>query len=98
MYNHYQTNGHYVPIEPKQIESDDSPQKANKRAASAPLEELSGGIGSLLTNASKHLKLENFDTGDILLVLIVLFLFLEGDNLELIITLGLMLLHGLGED
>ena len=46
----------------------------------------------------KHFKLENFDTGDILLVLIILFLYLEsGDNLELVITLGLLLLLGLDD-
>lgn len=37
------------------------------------------------------------DTGDILLILIALLLFLDGDNLELVITLGLMLLLGLGD-
>lgn len=40
------------------------------------------------------LKLEELDTGDVLLLLILLFLFLDDreDNLELLITLGLMLL------
>jgi hypothetical protein len=50
-----------------------------------------GGLGSLL----KQFKLDSLDTGDILLVLIILFLFLEGDNLEVVITLGLLLLMGL---
>ena len=49
------------------------------------------GLAGLL----KGLKLEELDTGDILLLLILLFLFLEGDDLELIITLGLLLLLGL---
>lgn len=60
--------------------------------------ELTGGLGQLLDGVRKHFSLENFDTGDILLVLIILFLYLEGDNLELVITLGLMLLLGLGDD
>lgn len=60
--------------------------------------EITGGLGQLLEGVLKHFKLENFDTGDILLVLIILFLYLEGDNLELVITLGLMLLLGLGDD
>ena len=49
-----------------------------------------GGLGGLL----KGLKLEDLDTGDVLLLLILLVLFLDGseDNLELVITLGLMLL------
>lgn len=57
------------------------------------------GLGQLLDGVMKHFKLENFDTGDILLVLIILFLYLEdGDNLELVITLGLLLLLGLDGD
>lgn len=54
-------------------------------------EKKTGGLSALL----KGLKLEDLDTGDILLLLIMLFLFLEGDDIELIITLGLMLLLGL---
>ena len=60
--------------------------------------EITGGLGQLLEGVLKHFSLENFDTGDILLVLIILFLYLEGDNLELVITLGLMLLLGLGDE
>ena len=59
---------------------------------------MSGGLTQLLDGLGKHFSLENIDTGDILLVLILLFLFLEGDNLELVITLGLMLLLDLGGD
>ena len=48
------------------------------------------GLGGLL----KTLKLEDLDTGDVLLLLILLFLFLDDreENLELLITLGLMLI------
>lgn len=46
----------------------------------------------------KSLKVENLDSGDILLFLIVLFLLLEGDNLELVIALGVVLLMGLNDD
>lgn len=63
------------------------------------LGEVTGGLGQLLDGVLKHFSLENFDTGDILLVLIILFLYLEsGDNLELVITLGLLLLLGLGDE
>lgn len=58
-----------------------------------PWGELTGGLSGIL----KKLKLEDWDSGDILLLLIVLFLFLEGDNLELAIALGLVLIMGLGE-
>lgn len=63
--------------------------------------EVTRGLGQLLDGVMKHFSLEHFDTGDILLVLIILFLYLEdGDNLELVITLGLLLLLGLdgGDD
>ena len=48
------------------------------------------GLAGLL----KGLKLDEIDTGDVLILLILLFLFLDDkeDNLELLITLGLMLL------
>ena len=53
-------------------------------------EERKGALSALL----KSLKLEELDAGDVLLLLILLFLFLDDreDNLELLITLGLMLL------
>lgn len=57
---------------------------------SPPLSNRQGGLSQLL----KGLKLEDLDTGDVLLLLILLFLFLDDreDNLELLITLGLMLI------
>ena len=68
------------------------------RNLTAPLGFLSGeenknaGIAGIL----KGLHMEDLDSGDILLLLIILLVFLEGDNTELVITLGLMLLLGLG--
>lgn len=53
----------------------------------------SGGLNGLLG----ALGLEDLDSGDVLLLLIILFLLWEGDNLELVITLGLMLLMGLND-
>ena len=60
----------------------DSPSTAEKSA---------GALSSLL----KSLKLDHLDSGDVLLLLILLFLFMEGDDVELMITLGLLLLLGL---
>ena len=40
--------------------------------------------------------LDSIDAGDILLLLIMLYLMAEGDDLELVIALGLTLLMGLG--
>ncbi len=70
---------------------------------------LSGGEGlsalfapgdgtGVLSRALKALHLEDLDTGDILLLLIVLYLMAEGDDLDLVIALGLVLIMGLGED
>lgn len=53
-----------------------------------------GGLDPLLT----VLPLDGIDSGDILLILIILLLLVEGDDLELVITLGLMLLLGLGNE
>lgn len=57
------------------------------------MENKNAGIAGIL----KGLHLEGVDSGDVLLLLIILLVFLEGDNTELVITLGLMLLLGLGD-
>lgn len=58
---------------------------------------MSGKEGGGLSRLLKSLHLEEIDTGDILLLLIVLYLLVEGDDLELVIALGLTLLMGLGD-
>lgn len=103
MYNRYIPSGtSYTRI----LEEDAAPFRPSEREPGPPprepqgeplqpepesAEKKKGGLAGLL----KGLKLEELDTGDILLLLILLFLFLEGDDLELIITLGLLLLLGL---
>lgn len=67
-------------VPPQTPPPDPPPQKPKK-----------AGLSGLL----KGLKLEDLDTGDLLLLLILLFLFLEGDDTELLITLGLLLVLGL---
>ena len=94
MYNRYIPNG---TASPRVLEEDEPPRPLRPEpepaaaAPSAPEPAKKTGLAGLL----KGLKLEELDTGDILLLLILLFLFLEGDDLELIITLGLLLLLGL---
>ena len=46
-----------------------------------------GGLSGIL----QKLKLEDWDTGDLLLIGILLLLLLEGENTELVIALGLIL-------
>lgn len=74
-----------------------NPRKDAQRPPPPPprgnsLDGILGGLGGLL----KNFHLEKLDSGDILLILILLFLFWEReDNLELVITLGLLLVFGL---
>lgn len=99
MYNRYIPNeAVYTKIgeenEPKQSDAPDHPsgESATISAPDKPSEEKKGeGLAGIL----KALKLEELDTGDILLLLIMLFLFLEGDDMELVITLGLILILSL---
>ncbi len=94
MYNRYiPSDAHYEPIPP--------PQESSRREAqrpplppgdTSPLKGIIGRLGGLL----HAMQGNELDRGDILLVLILLFLFLESDdNLELVITLGLLLVFGL---
>lgn len=54
--------------------------------------------GNNLSGLLKSLRLDSIDSGDVLLLLILLYLLVEGDDLELVIALGLTLLMGLGDD
>lgn len=83
-----------------------SPPPSGGRSGSSsgtdPLASLLGGLFSGKKQAGKtglfeKLKLDDIDTGDILLLLILLFLFRDGDDIELVIALGLVLLLGLGD-
>lgn len=62
--------------------------------ASVPIFGGTNGLSSLL----KTFNLGEVDKGDILLLLIVLLLLSDGDDLELVIALGLALLMALGND
>ena len=53
--------------------------------------------GSGLSGLLRSIGLEDIDSGDVLLLLIILYLLVEGDDLELVIALGLVLLMGLGD-
>lgn len=51
----------------------------------------------MLTGILRLFGVEQIDSGDVLLLLILLLLAREGDDLEMLITLGLALLMGLGK-
>lgn len=97
--NRSQTHGQSRPNQPHPVQNRPAPKPGGPPPSKNDLAgEVTRALSQLLDGVLKHFSLENFDTGDILLVLIILFLYLEGDNLELVITLGLMLLLGLGGD
>lgn len=101
MYSHYM-DGKFVPLEQEASKAPEPPheqqdQQGSPQHSGSLLGEVTGGLSHLLGNVVKQFSVDSFDTGDILLVLIILFLFLEGDNLEVVITLGLMLLFGLND-
>ncbi len=87
MYNRYIPNGASY----TRIPQDDTPPPEENRPPKA------GGKakGGILDGLLKQLKLDQLDTGDVLLLLILLFLLLDGDDMELVITLALVLLLGL---
>ena len=97
MYSHYLHDDDWMVLDDQPTQEPPHSQPTPP-ANNALFREVSGGLTQLLDGLGKHFSLENIDPGDILLVLILLSLFLEGDNLELVITLGLMLLLGLGGD
>lgn len=98
MYNRYiPEDTSYTRIEPERIpEHPRSPDA--RRGSPIRLPEIFSGGKEGLSGLLKTLHLDSFDAGDILLLLILLYLLVEGDDLELVIALGLTLLMGLGED
>lgn len=100
MYSQYM-DGAFAPLEQEPKAPPGPPRDRPPQGTPHPpgdlLGDVTGGLSRLLGGVLKQFSVERFDTGDILLVLIILFLFLEGDNLEIVITLGLMLLLGFND-
>lgn len=97
MYNRYiPSGGRYTRIPMEDAPPPDlppgPPPEIPEAGAPDPPHKANPGLSGLL----KGLKLDSLDAGDVLLLLILLFLALEGDDdLEILITLGLTLLMGL---
>ena len=87
MYSHY-FNGVFNPL----TASLHSEQRTTDQGSSGLDDSVTNGFAKILRAIESQFSIGTLDTGDILLSLIVLLLLLEGDNLELVITLGLMLL------
>ena len=98
MYNRYiPEDTSYTRIEPElPPERPRGPGHRNGAPVRLP-DFLSGGKDSL-SGLLETFHLDNVDAGDILLLLIMLYLLVEGDDLDLVIALGLTLLMGLGDD
>ena len=88
MYNRYIPRGDYEPASPQ-------PQRASEGSSGALLGGLFSGGGPKLDEILKALHLDRFDKGDILLVLVLVFLFLESDDEDWLIVLALVVLMGL---
>jgi len=102
MYNRYiPDDTAYIPVEPEKPEvhraapPTGDPQK-ERRFAPGEGELIQKGK-QMLTSLWQNLRLSELDTGDILLLLIVLLLLADGDELDLVIALGLVFLLGMGE-
>ena len=96
MYNRYAPQDDFQPIH--EPESHEPPHASSGQ--SSPLQGLFERLGGSknaggITGILKSLKLDSLDRGDILLLLIILYLFWESDDTELLITLGLLFLMGL---
>lgn len=98
MYNRYiPEDTSYTPIRPP-AEGGRSPGNGPNRQMRFP-DFLSGKVGKEgLSSLLKAFRLDKLDSGDVLLLLIMLYLLVEGDDMELVIALGLTLLMGLGEN
>ena len=53
--------------------------------------------GKSLSGLAKSIRLDGVDSGDVLLALILLYLLIEGEDLEPAFAIGLVLLMGLGD-
>ncbi len=113
MYNRYiPEDMSYTPVEEKTPppQRPHGPEQGNGPRRSAfrlpdflsGKEGLSGLLGSRegggLSGLLKTFHLDQLDSGDILLLLIVLYLLVEGDDMELAVALGLVLFMRLGEE
>lgn len=87
MYNRYLPNQNRC----APVEGPDKPRQTAQAAGAAALLEKTG---SQLTGFLKKLHLEKLDSGDILLILVVLLLWKEEEDIDLLLALGAALLLG----
>ncbi len=93
MYNRYirSDDGTYQRVPREEADQQARHEPPREEAGRGERKEEKGAAGFLRRMLDK-LKLEDVDTGDILLLLLILFLFSEGEDEELLFALGLLLL------
>lgn len=90
MYNRYIPRGDYVPAGGEGREPE---RREDKGGILSGL--FGGGAGFSLDGILKALHLDRFDKGDILLILVLVYLFIESDDEDWLIVLALVVLMGL---
>lgn len=97
MYNRYIPTGDYVPAGAEERrEGQEGRERRGEKQGGILKSLLGGGSGGLkLDGILKALHLDRFDKGDILLILVLVYLFLESDDEDWLIVLALVLLMGL---
>ncbi len=94
MYNRYIPTGDYVPAGAE--EGREGREGRGEKQGGILKSLLGGDSGGLkLDGILKALHLDRFDKGDILLILVLVYLFLESDDEDWLIVLALVLLMGL---
>jgi len=93
---------HHQPQPPKQNppQKDSPPHQSNPHQASPPPSQTSGsgtnrwtdGLTGFLRHFLDQLHLDHVDTGDLLLLVLLFFLFREDADEELLVSLGLLLI------
>ncbi len=97
MYNRYLNQDEFQPVEP--AAEGPPPSSSSGEPKKGPLSDLLSRLGGKknaggLFGIFSGLKLDELDKGDILLILILLYLFWESEDEELLIILGLLLFTG----
>lgn len=87
MYSHY-FSGIFNPI----TTSNKAEERPHHQEPSITSGSIADSFAKILRTIEGQFSVSSLDSGDLLLTFIILLLLLEGDNLELVITLGLMLL------
>lgn len=104
MYNRYQGNSGRVVRVKESAKAEAISAATAPREETAPLPQRiangrpssgnggSGGLGSLLNGLSSKINLKNFETEDLILMLILFLMYRESGDIELLIALGSLII------